>query len=420
MIRDKKVRILLCGATFSGNLGGQAMYDAIIDELKSCVSDVVVSVLSKYPEDDRKGCEERGYELIEYPTIKQLICGCAFFIVGSILKKLHISYKWMLGKTFSAYAENDILVDASGIAFTDDRSFPNILINSLWFLPAFITDIPIVKVSQTLGPYTKWYVNFFARIVLKKIDIIVCRGQLSYNYTRDFLKQKNIYNLPDTAFGLKAIEGERAKIILSSLGIKKGEYITVGPSFVMRDFFETGRYIEIVAEMVNKLSENTEKTFVFVPHSWKHSDKVGVDSVNDDYSVCTDIIRLLSPKVKVSVVEHEMSAREFKTIIGNSYMAIGSRYHFLIAALSSGVPSMALGWSHKYKELFREFGIEDYVLEYQEMDKDNAYELSKNLLNERDGVYCKINFALPRVKEEAAKNVKLIIDCLRENNKIID
>ena len=392
------------------------MYDSVIDELRGSLPELEISVLSKYPEDDQKGCRQRGYTLIPYPTTKQLIVGGLFYLFGGLLKFLHLPYRWLAAGPLKAYFENDILVDASGISFTDDRTFANVLINALWFLPAVISGIPSVKVSQSLGPFTKWYVKLFSNLTLKHVDYIVCRGKQSYDYTTAYLQKENIYNLPDTAFCLRPENDENTAALLNSLKIQKAAYIVVGPSFVMRDFLGEGVYTRIVADTLNQLSTKTAIPFVFVPHSWNHSKKLGVDSVNDDYSVCCDIIRQLNPDVRYSIVDHEMSARECKSVIGNAYMAIGSRYHFLIAALSSGVPAMALGWSHKYRELFREFQSEEYVLEYQDMTQEKVVQLAQKLLCNRDVLYTKINELLPDVKKRSAKNEKLIIKCMKERD----
>lgn len=417
---NRKVRILLCGGAFKGNLGAPAMYDSIIDELKKHIPNLEVTVLSKYPKDDRIECDHRGYRMIAYPTVKQVTMGCTFFVMGGLLKLLHISCHWMARNdgALNEYFENDILVDASGISFTDDRSFTNILINTLWFLPGIISGISMVKMSQTMGPYNKWYVKMFARIVLKKLDFMVCRGNKSYEYTKKFLRRKNIYNLPDTAFCLKMLEDKEAVDLLRKYNLKTEDYIAVGPSYVMRDYFDNGIYSDIVASALNNLSKKTGMKILFVPHSWLHSAQFGADTVNDDLAVCREIAKKLDQDNGYEIVEEEMSARNMKALIGRSYMAIGSRYHFLIAALSSGVASMALGWSHKYREAFQEFNIEEYVLEYQNMNVQSVNAMTEKLYENRDSVRDKIHNNLESVIQRSAKNEQLIVDLLKKRRII--
>lgn len=418
---EKRIKVLLCGGAFRGNMGAPAMYDSIVDELKAQISNIELSVLSKYPEDDREECIQRGYRMIGFPTIIQLIKGSAFFLFGSLLKFLHLPYRELAHhEALKAYFENDIIIDASGISFTDDRSPSNILINTLWFLPGIVSGIPMVKMSQSMGPYRKWFVKCAAKLVLENIDLIVCRGELSYKLTKDFLPDGRIYNLPDTAFCLKPASYEEIRSIQDQYGLSDIQYISVGPSFVMRDYFADGVYSDYLSRMINTIAELSDYNyaFLFVPHSWQHTARAGVDSVNDDLAVCREIASKLNNEVKYQIIDHELSARQLKGIISDSYMAIGSRYHFLIASLSSGVPCMALGWSHKYREVFTEFDIQDYVLEYQGMNEGKVVDLAIKLLNNRDNVKEKIVLHLPDIRARSAKNEKLVVDLLREKGII--
>lgn len=413
----KTVRIMLCGASLKGNLGAPAMYDSIIGELSNYLPQMEVSVLSKYPNDDREECKKRGYHMIAFPTIKQLIQGGLFFLAGGLLKALHIPCRKLAGHgVIEAYYTNDIIIDASGISFTDERSLSNTLINSLWFLPGIISGIPMVKMSQSMGPYRKWYVRMAAGIVLKRLEFIVCRGNLSYELTKKLLPQKKIYNLPDTAFCLKAADDGTVRRLLDGYQMQTGEYIAIGPSFVMRDYFSPGVYSDIIAGAINTLAEKSDRPILFIPHSWLHKEQIGADTVNDDLSVCREIISKLDRIVQYSVIDEELSAREIKGIIGQAYAAMGSRYHFLIAALSSGIPSMALGWSHKYKEVFQEFGIDDMVLEYQGMNKQNVKELAEKLMADRDSIKERIEIKLKDVIQKSSENEKLVFDLLKEKD----
>lgn len=413
-----KVRVLLCGGTLTGNLGGPAMYDSIVDELKKYNLEIEVTILSKYPNDDKAECEIRGYNMVAYPTMSQLVIGGSFFVLGSILKLLHIPYHWMAKKGgLDAYFVNDIMIDTSGISFSDDRSFSNVLINTLWFLPAIVSGIPMVKMSQSMGPYNKWYVKLLGKIVLNRLEFMVCRGEKSYKLTKAFLKKDNIYNLPDTAFCLEPLIGNEKDELLRRYQLISGEYIAVGPSYVMRDYFDKGVYSDIVAEALNNIVRISKRKIIFVPHSWIHSAQVGADTINDDLAVCKEIASKMDTE-SYEIVSEGMSARHMKALIGSAYMTIGSRYHFLIAALSSGVPSMALGWSHKYRELFREFDIDEYVLEYTEMNCEKVKEYVAKIYENRDVVKEKIEEKLSDVIKRSANNEKYVFDFLKQKGLV--
>jgi colanic acid/amylovoran biosynthesis protein len=63
---------------------------------------------------------------------------------------------------------------------------------------------------------------------------------------------------------------------------------------------------------------------------------------------------------------------------------VGSRYHGIIAALSQMVPALVLGWSHKYFELMRDVGTEEYIADYKNLNKDELLALVKKAWLKRD------------------------------------
>jgi colanic acid/amylovoran biosynthesis protein len=55
-------------------------------------------------------------------------------------------------------------------------------------------------------------------------------------------------------------------------------------------------------------------------------------------------------------VLHEPDPRRLKGLLAAATLVVGSRFHALLGALSSGTPAVAAGWSHKYERLFDDFG----------------------------------------------------------------
>lgn len=412
----KKDKFLLCGGCFAGNMGGDAMYETFIHQVKEINPDNKISVLTKYPKDEVKICRERGYKVFKFTTIDRVLLGIPFFIIGSFLKFFHLPHKWLAVGSLKQYYENDLLVDFSGISFSDFRGFLDLIINVTWFLPAYVSGIPIIKMSQSLGTYQKLSVRFCAKYCLKRIHIIVARGDKSYNATKELLPMKKlIYNLPDVAICLPAASLDIKESILKSVGLENKKYVVLSPSIVVDERAGEKFYRGIIKKIIQEVHQLTGYPVLLVPHTRSISKAAGVDSASDDLTVCCDIENYFkNSDIPVKLLTKRYDAKELKSVIAGAEFIIGSRYHSLIASMSSGVPSLALGWGHKYYEMFELFGMEEFAFEYHDFDEERIVRKVKELAEQYREIRRLIEEKLPGIKKESSKNVQLALKLARK------
>lgn len=62
------------------------------------------------------------------------------------------------------------------------------------------------------------------------------------------------------------------------------------------------------------------------------------------------------------------TAHDTKALIAGACCVVSSRFHGLVSALSSGVPALACGWTHKYGELMRDYGLEAMMVDPEQPD----------------------------------------------------
>ncbi|WP_258868023.1 polysaccharide pyruvyl transferase family protein [Alkalilimnicola ehrlichii] len=114
----------------------------------------------------------------------------------------------------------------------------------------------------------------------------------------------------------------------------------------------SNRYTSFMVWCVAYLVSRGEKPFILVHEG------------DADYRLAEEI----SYEAGGIPIVRETDPLAIKGILGSSYATIGSRFHGLVSALSQGVPSLGTGWSHKYLELFKDYGWSDGLIKVGDED----------------------------------------------------
>lgn len=184
-------------------------------------------------------------------------------------------------------------------------------------------------------------------------DLIVARESISYEAISKV--QKNTILAPDPAFFMEMQACEIDERLQSGNVIG----INISPMIISAEK-TAGMAYENYKNLVAHILKNTDAYVALIPHV--------VWAYNDDRTVLRKLYDDFGKNPRLIMVE-DHSAPELKYIISKCRMFVGARTHATIAAYSSCVPTLVVGYSVKARGIARDlFGTEEsYVLPVQQL-----------------------------------------------------
>ncbi|MEO0559482.1 MAG: polysaccharide pyruvyl transferase family protein [Bacteroidota bacterium] len=320
---------------------------------------------------------------------------------------------WLRRRDRLAYAEAlanavDGAVDVSGFLFSDQRGTAGDPL-----LPVVDTFArrgkPFVFLPQAWGPFEDPRVHALAKRAISSATLTFARDDISRDYIRQLDADGLVEQASDIAFLFRASPDGRQ--LVARLGLDPGRpIVAIAPN--MRVYERTGGegsdnlYGQALTQIGRSFLDQSVQ-ILLVPHEILPAS----ETRHDDRYLCQLIADTLGAE-DVGAVTEDCSAADLKAMIGVCELMIGSRFHALIAALSSGVPSVAVGWAHKYPELLAEFGLETYVLDHSNLTPDDLQRLVTEAWQDRSALRSRLLEALPHVKARSAQAFDATRDAL--------
>lgn len=401
------MKIAIIGSTLSGNKGAASMLEASIQTITSKDPKATFSVFTVYPDEDEKF---NTYKNVKLFSAKPLF-------LGAILNPLTLLYKILpplrpllrRQKHVKALAEADVLLDEGGITFVDGRA-KFLIYNVATILPGIMTNTRVVKCSQAMGPFNTWINKFVAKLLLPRVDTICARGALTYKYLK-ILGLKNVIESTDYAFlmDVSTEEAKQAEQVIKRSGSKFGskeKTIVVMPSEVIRKKAEKNGedYVRYNRDFIKYLLGRDYKVLLLAYSARKDRDS----RHNNDLPVCRDIASDID-NGNFTFVDEELSAQQLRHIIGKADIAVTSRFHAMIAALTMATPPLVIGWSHKYAEIMDMFGLKESALDSKNLDHKALQVAFESVSKDRQKIRTAIKKHLPAVKKSANRQVDTIV-----------
>lgn len=182
---------------------------------------------------------------------------------------------------------------------------------------------------------------------LKTFDLIVTRETLTFETLKNHGIDKNTVLYPDPAFTLDVDENatELFEIKEDSIGFNISTMVENLSDSV--DTFE-----KTCADFIKELLNRTDKNIVLIPHVTR--------KIWGDLEPLQFLANYFRDNNRVQLIPSTLTAAQYKSIISRCDMFIGARTHATIAAYSTCVPTLVIGYSVKSKGIAKDiFGTDE-------------------------------------------------------------
>lgn len=329
----------------SGNKGCEAIVRCTINILGK----KDITVMSNNPQEDRaavlnKECEiERGNVNIKRHSILDLLIKGWFIVFKSMFFSYYILYRPLRKKNWS----NTIAVSVGGDNYCYDGS-------------ASLLGKVNKKIKQSGGVSVLWGCSIEKDRIddklikdIKRYDLITARESITYESLKN-AGVENVYLYPDPAFTLPTQE--------TGYDLKNTVGINISP-YMFDCSSDREEMKKSVHELLDWILDETDMNILFISHVEKVK--------NSDTQIITQICREYLDNSKVRLLSATYNCMETKDVISRCRFFVGARTHATIAAYSSCVPTLVIGYSVKALGIAKDIWgkKENLVIDTRAMEK---------------------------------------------------
>lgn len=389
-------KFFLYGHNGSGNHGCEAIVRSTCKILREEFGDVDITLASGNTNEDREYELDKVTSLVnEKNTVSKLSLPYINAYLNLKLKKEGLEAEKL------AYRKTFYNVDKAMIAFSiggDNYCYPGYERFTMLHNMLRERNIKTVLWGCSVEPSK---INNFMKEDLVNYDLIIARETLTYDALKNIGANVKLY--PDPAFQLDKIEKELPK------NFKENNTVGINISpMVMNKESVLGITIENYTALIKYILENTDMNVALIPHViWEDN--------NDDRKPSKFLYDKFKYTNRVVLIEDD-NCEVLKGYISRCRFFIGARTHSTIAAYSTYVPTLVVGYSIKAKGIAKDiFGTyENYVIPVQNLEnKGDLLKSFKWMLDREDSIKDHMNKFIPSYKEKS-------LDAAKELSKIIE
>lgn len=364
MTDQRNVRqIFIAGAATGAwwNLGDEAIFAAMLDDLRIKFPNALIGVLSANPPGSLR---RYGVQEVPYNEISQVI---------NFAKASDVLIMGGGGFFFDYWGFN------TENLFTNHHTGSGVYID--YTLLATLLKKPLVFFAVGVGPLSSEVGSRFTRLAFEQASLITVRDIESSNLLVELgIPSEKIHITADPAFRYKEVSETLGAEIINNLspGFLASPVIGVA----IRDWNVNANLLSTqsaIAQGLDKFVEEYGGRVIFIPF---HRDTG--DEGTDDFQASQKIVAQMRHRDAAILIDPEYNLEENISIIRNCDLVLGMRLHANIFAVRYGIPCIGLAYDPKVKNFFNSINGSEYCVELSTLTPESLWAKIKKAYDTRE------------------------------------
>jgi len=385
-------RVVIAGYYGFGNVGDEAVLEAMLHGLRSSLPRARFCVTSDRPDLTAAAHSVEAVDWRDLSAVADHLAEADLVLVGG-------------GGLLNSYLEysHDLLL-------TQGHSLFSVFVNSIPIL-ARIMHKPCMLYSVGADRFLNEAARQDAYWTVEASAVACVRDEGSREILASLgCRPERIHVAADPAFTIANASSEAVNAIWQHEGLpEQSPLICV----VLRNWpfaGEANTTERSVAEVLARFCGLHGGAIVFIPFDSNAS----LGELSDDRTVISRVMARLEGKAPAVVLRGEYRPGEISGIIRRCDFVLGMRVHSLILAIRNSVPCAALAYAPKVWSLMREAELEDLTLDIREVSPEGLFSLMDGIFRERGRVRERLEAVARRMAERAPTAARLALKLLED------
>lgn len=377
---------LISGGNFT-NKGAQSMLLITISELRQRFRDCNIVIVPLDSAEVYKEANLRNVLAIEnHPDIHmadQSLTKVSFLTLKNVLrfllkKNCVIRGLWDYRRVLS---QVDALIDISGFCLSSQFGLDYNIQYLELLEDAQRHHIPVILMPQSFGPfnYKERKEEMLERIetVLSGSQLIFARENEGYELLKETFNLSNVIKSIDMVLQNKSVNMKLVfcdEPVLDIPDIEGSGNVAVIPNSMNLAQRGMDEVVNLYLHTIQKLHEMGKTVYLMY-----HSDA--------DRALCKSIFEKNENRDGVIFLDRVFSCYEYDAVVQKMDYLVASRYHSIVHAYRTSVPSIILGWAVKYRELAGLFDQEQFVFDVRDNFCSETLDLQLETMNNKHEMY---------------------------------